>query len=389
MKDGDSVTEHLNAFNTVVSQLLSVDIKISDEDKCIILLCSLPDSWLSLFIAIGSNSIAFQFDEIVSSLLSEEMRQKNMEGQNGDSLSVQALSQNINKNNSSCGISKSRGRFKSPGKPLKVCWKCGKEGNFKRDYKSKAPKKGKGFGDAPSTKVKTTSGEVGDVYLDSSSSTHVDHEAWSIDSGESFHFTPHREWFYEYEKYDGGDVFLRDERKARIDGCEKFKLKLQGGRTRTLSGVLHIPELAKNLISVSNLDDARVKIVFEKDTCKMVRGALELEKIEFELKEEESDSTTEEESKDEELETLAMRRSIRETRQPERYSPSAFCSNFTLSITDDDPRTVREVVDSKDGKLWKKVMVDEITYLHKNEAWYLVELSTGRKRLFPSAGNWF
>ena len=35
MKDGDSVTEHLNAFNTVVSQLSSADIKISDEDKCI------------------------------------------------------------------------------------------------------------------------------------------------------------------------------------------------------------------------------------------------------------------------------------------------------------------------------------------------------------------
>jgi len=31
MKDGDSVTEHLNAFNTVVSQLASIDIKISDE----------------------------------------------------------------------------------------------------------------------------------------------------------------------------------------------------------------------------------------------------------------------------------------------------------------------------------------------------------------------
>ena len=28
MKDGDSVTEHLNAFNTVVSQLSSIDIKI-------------------------------------------------------------------------------------------------------------------------------------------------------------------------------------------------------------------------------------------------------------------------------------------------------------------------------------------------------------------------
>jgi len=50
-------------------------------------------------------------------------------------------------------------------------------------------------------------------------------------------------------------------------------LKLQGGRVRTLLGVLHIPALAKNLISVRKLDDAGVKTVFEKDTCKMVRGA--------------------------------------------------------------------------------------------------------------------
>ena len=88
MKDGDSVTEHLNAFNTVVSQLLSIDIKISDEDKCISLLCSLPDSWDSVVIAIGSNATALQFDEIVSSLLMEEMRHKIMESQNGDAFSI-------------------------------------------------------------------------------------------------------------------------------------------------------------------------------------------------------------------------------------------------------------------------------------------------------------
>jgi len=53
-------------------------------------------------------------------------------------------------------------------------------------------------------------------------------------------------------------------------------LKLQGGRVRTLPGVLHIPTLARNLISVSRLDDAGVKTVFEKNTCKMVWGALVL-----------------------------------------------------------------------------------------------------------------
>eukprot|EP00253_Pinus_taeda_P034009 PITA_34009 len=95
--------------------------------------------------------------------------------------------------------------------------------------------------------------------------------------------------------------------------------------------------------------------------------------------EEESDSIAEEESKDEEPKTLAVKRSVRERRQPNKYIPSAFYSNFYLSITNDDPITMREAVDSEDGKLWKKVMVDEMAYFHKNEAWNLVDLSAGRK----------
>ena len=86
------MTKHLNAFNIVVSQLASIDIKILDEHKCISLLCSLPDLWDSLVIAIGSNITALQFDDIVSSLLTEEMRWKNMERNNGDALSVQGWS---------------------------------------------------------------------------------------------------------------------------------------------------------------------------------------------------------------------------------------------------------------------------------------------------------
>jgi hypothetical protein len=82
MRDGDSVAENLNTFNTVVIQLVSVEIKNSDEYKCIILLFSLPDSWDSMVVPIGSNTNSLKFDEVVSSLLSEDMRQKKMEGHN-------------------------------------------------------------------------------------------------------------------------------------------------------------------------------------------------------------------------------------------------------------------------------------------------------------------
>jgi hypothetical protein len=104
----------------------------------------------------------------------------------------------------------------------------------------------------------------------------------------------------------------------------------------------------------------------------------EPEKIEFDLKDDESDSTEEYESEEEYPHTPVLRRSVRERRLSERYTPSDFCSNFSLSITDDDPRIVKEVVDSEDGNLWKKAMDEEMAALDKNEAWDLVELSTGR-----------
>jgi hypothetical protein len=42
------------------------------------------------------------------------------------------------------------------------------------------------------------------------------------------------------------------------------------GRIMTLPIVMHIPGLARKLIFVSKMDDVGVKIVFEKETCRMV-----------------------------------------------------------------------------------------------------------------------
>jgi hypothetical protein len=63
------------------------------------------------------------------------------------------------------------------------------------------------------------------------------------------------------------------------------------------------------------------------------------------------ESSEEDEEKEEEPHTLILRRSVREIRQPKSYIPPNFHSNFALSITDDDPRAVREAVNSEDSKL--------------------------------------
>jgi hypothetical protein len=103
-----------------------------------------------------------------------------------------------------------------------------------------------------------------------SASTHADHEAWLAGSGAYFHMTSHREWFCEYERYDGGNAFLCDDSTARIMGGGKFKLRLAYGRIRKLSGVFHIPGLAMNLISIRKMDDGGLQTIFENETCRMV-----------------------------------------------------------------------------------------------------------------------
>jgi hypothetical protein len=104
--------------------------------------------------------------------------------------------------------------------------------------------------------------------------------------------------------------------------------------------------------------------------------------MEFEIRNEGTDSFEEESPKsedEEELQTPTLRRYDHVRRPVERYSLPDFHSTFVLFAINDEPRSVKEVISSKECKLWKKAMVEEMEALDKNEAWDLVEFPDGRK----------
>ena len=45
MVDGADLTQHINTFNLVSSDMLRIDIKLDDQDKAMMLLTSLPASY--------------------------------------------------------------------------------------------------------------------------------------------------------------------------------------------------------------------------------------------------------------------------------------------------------------------------------------------------------
>lgn len=48
MAEGSRLTKHLNEFNRIMTQLLSVEVKIEAEEKALLMLSSLPPSYENL-----------------------------------------------------------------------------------------------------------------------------------------------------------------------------------------------------------------------------------------------------------------------------------------------------------------------------------------------------
>ena len=183
LKEGGSVTDHINQYTEILGQLAAVDIDFSDKIQAVALLSSLPESWSSLIISVSTSmaKTEMSLDDVKDILLGEEMRRRNLPSGSSSALIMD---------------SRSRGRSKTKGKKLSarsksrtgnkekvVCWNCNQKGHFKSECK--APRKQ--FKKKEEVDSVAYSEDSDEEALVCCLDTTVD--AWVLDSGASFHST--------------------------------------------------------------------------------------------------------------------------------------------------------------------------------------------------------
>ncbi|RVW24225.1 Retrovirus-related Pol polyprotein from transposon TNT 1-94 [Vitis vinifera] len=203
-----------------------VQIDFDDEIRALIVLAFLPNSWEAMRMAV-SNSTGkekLKYNDIRDLILAEEIRRRDAgeTSGSGSALNLETRGRGNNRNSNqgrSNSRNSNRNRSKSRSGQQVQCWNCGK---------------------------------TVDSPLDD----------WVLDSGASFHTTPHREIIQNYVAGDFGKVYLADGSALDVVGLGDVRISLPNGSVWLLEKVRHIPDLRRNLISVGQLDDEGHAILF-------------------------------------------------------------------------------------------------------------------------------
>ncbi|CAJ2662759.1 unnamed protein product [Trifolium pratense] len=267
MEEGSNLQQHVNVFQNILTDLTRLGVQMDDEDKAIILLCSLPESYDHLVTTLTYGKESITLASISSALLSHNQRRHNTEGgSQGDGLYVKGGSDR-GRNKGNTGPAKKRN--KSKNRKTAECYGCKQIGHWKRD----CPNRKKGASTSANIVQTDDSGSEGDLLCVSSSKCT---DAWILDSSCSYHMTSNREWFTTFRSGSFGFVYLGDDKACAITGIGQIKIAMDDGGVRTLTDVRYIPELRKNLISLGTLQahGYSYKSDGDRDILKVSKGAL-------------------------------------------------------------------------------------------------------------------
>lgn len=96
---------------------------------------------------------------------------------------------------------------------------------------------------------------------------------WILGTGASRHFCTNKDLFQEFEDAAEGEcVYMGNSSVASMFGKEKVVLKFTSGKTLSLSNVMYVPIMGRNLVYGALLSKAGLKIMFECDRVFLTKG---------------------------------------------------------------------------------------------------------------------
>ena len=261
LKEGDSAQVHIKAITELFDALSVAGETISEEDRVVYLLASLPETYNVLVTALEAHADVPKLEVVTERILHQEWNFSDKSG--SSSLSEGALT--------SC-------RFPKGGAKVK-CHHCGKLGHIKKFCRElKAQKERRGMSEKTAVAaVEESETPVLISIANQALSVSSPNEqcAWIVDSGATSHMCRDSKLFTTlYQLEDSIDVVLGDGRALTAVGRGEVKLDmvLPSGQVRSciLCDVLYVPELSYNLISVAKASLKGKIIKFTKSVCYML-----------------------------------------------------------------------------------------------------------------------
>ena len=74
-----------------------------------------------------------------------------------------------------------------------------------------------------------------------------------LDSGCSFHITPHRHVLFDFKEVKGGKVLMANNTQCNVEGIGKIRITNTYGKEVIFTDVRYMPKMSRNLISYDML----------------------------------------------------------------------------------------------------------------------------------------
>lgn len=262
LQDGESVQQHVKEMTELFDALAVIGDPVSEEDRVVHLLASLPDSFSMLVTALETNEAVPKMENVTERLLHEERKRK--EKETGDD---------------------ERKAFIARGNPKRhlTCHFCNKPGHFKRDCRKLAmlqasEKTGKPMysaNKAATNEYESSDNEV--MVVSHALSATTSRGNWIIDSGATCHMCNDKKLFRELDSLRRPqEVTLGDGHvlEATSEGTVPLQMLLPDGSTKrcNLQNVLFVPKLSYSLLSVTKVSETGKTTKFNNSGCEILNG---------------------------------------------------------------------------------------------------------------------